>query len=94
MHSQIPQHHKDGSKYRQPHTIHPQRLDIEPETAEDGGAGDLDVDAVFVVGEGEVFHLIDDESFEGEVEYRELDMVHSQFWYHAKVKCESGNWWV
>ncbi len=73
MHSQIPQHHKNRPKHRQPHTIHPQRLDIEPETAEDGGAGDLDVDAVFVVGEGEVFHLIDDESFEGEVEYRELD---------------------
>jgi len=68
MHSRICQHHKRARKHTQPNTILPQRLRVETKRAEDSGARDFNVEAVFVVDEGEVFDFVDDEAFEGVVE--------------------------
>ena len=68
MHSRIRQHHKRTGKHTQPNTILPQRLCVETKRAEDSGARDFNVEAVFVVDEGEVLDFVDDEAFEGVVE--------------------------
>ena len=70
MHGQIRKQHKRSRKHPQPNAICPQRLRIEAEGAQDSGAGDFDIETVFVVDEGEVFDFVDDEAFEGVVEDR------------------------
>lgn len=70
MHSQICQHNERATIHGESDAIPPQRLDVEAEAAQDGGAGDFDVEAVFVVDEGEVLDLVYDEAFEGVVEDR------------------------
>lgn len=68
VHRQIRKHDEGAAVHSQANTIAPQRLDIEAEAAQDRGPGDFDVEAVFVVDEGEVLDLVDDEAFEGVVE--------------------------
>ncbi len=46
----------------------PQRQSVKAKSAKDRGAGDFDVETVFVVDEGEVSDLVDDEAFETVVE--------------------------
>jgi hypothetical protein len=70
MHREIRQHNKRTPVDTKTNTIPPQRLDVESKRAQDGGARDFNVEAVFVVDEGEVFDFVYDEAFEGVVEYR------------------------
>jgi hypothetical protein len=46
----------------------PQSQGREAERAENSGAGDFNVEAVFVVDKGEVSDFVDDETFKGIVE--------------------------
>jgi hypothetical protein len=66
----IPQHQKHTTNNPQPSHIMPQRQDIKPETAQDSTAGHFDVEAVLLVDERQVAHLVDDQAFEAEVEDR------------------------
>lgn len=68
MHSQVRKHHKRTTKDSQTDTVLPQRLCVEAKRAQDSGARDFDIKAVFVVDEREVFDFVDDEAFEGVVE--------------------------
>jgi hypothetical protein len=68
VHGEISQEDKSTAVHTQPYAILPQRLDVEAEGAKDGGAGNFNVETVFVVDEGEVLDFIDDEAFEGVVE--------------------------
>lgn len=70
MHRRIRQHDKRATKHREADTILPQGSGVETKRAENRGAGDFDVEAVFVVDEGEIFDFVDDEAFEGVVEDR------------------------
>lgn len=68
MHRRIRQHDKRSTIYTQPYTIPPQRLHIEAKAAQDSGAGDFNVETVFVVDEREVFDFVYDEAFKSVVE--------------------------
>ena len=70
MQRRIPQHQENPTIHRQPHTIAPQRQHIEAKRREDHRAGDLDIEAVLLVLEGEIAHFVDDEAFEAVVKYR------------------------
>ena len=52
MHSEIRQDDKDARENRQADGIPPQGEDVEAEAAQDGRAGDFDVEPVLVVNEG------------------------------------------
>jgi hypothetical protein len=67
MHSQIRKQHKRSRKHPQPNAVCPQCLRIEAEGAQNSGAGNFDIETVFVVDEGEVFDFVYDEAFEGVV---------------------------
>ena len=68
VNSQIPQHQEHTTKDRQSNAIIPQLQDFESERAQDGWTRYLDIEAVFVVCQGEVAHFVDDHAFEPEVE--------------------------
>jgi SPX domain protein involved in polyphosphate accumulation len=70
MHSKVRKHNKSAAIYTQTNTIPPQCLHIEAKAAQNSRAGDLDIDAVFMVNEAEVLDLVDNQAFECVVEYR------------------------
>lgn len=69
MHSKVRQNDEGATIDSQPNTILPQSLDVEAEGAENSGARDFNVEAVFVVDEGEIFDFVHNEAFECVVEY-------------------------
>lgn len=73
MHRRICHDHEYSAKHGEPDGVGPQRLHVEPKGAEDGRAGDLDVDAVLVVRQGNILDLVNDEALEAVVEYRQLE---------------------
>jgi hypothetical protein len=72
MHSEVCQNHKGSSEHREADAVFPQGHGFEAEGAEDGGTGDFNVQAVFVVYERQISDFVDDETFEGIVENGEL----------------------
>lgn len=72
MHGEIGKDDKRASKHSQTNAVLPQSCGVEAERAEDSRARDFNVEAVFVVDEGEVFDFVDDEAFEGVVEDGQL----------------------
>ncbi len=68
MHSNIRNHNESPRHNPQRNDILPQRQRVEAKSAEDGGARDFDVEAVFVVDQGKVADFVDDEAFEAVVE--------------------------
>jgi hypothetical protein len=68
MHGRIGKQHESGTKHGETDGVAPEGEHVEAEGREDGGAGDLDVDAVLVVDEAQVLDLVDDEALEAEVE--------------------------
>ena len=87
MHRNVRNHNERGREHRKADDIIPQRRIIESERAEDGGAGDFDIQAVFVVDEGEVADFVYDEAFEAVVEDGELCK-----WSMRRADDERGNW--
>jgi hypothetical protein len=69
VHSEIRKQHERTAKYTQPDAVLPQRLRVEAKGAQDSGAGNLNIETVFVVDEGEILDFVYDEAFEGVVEY-------------------------
>ena len=72
MHSDVRNDDERAGHDAQRNDIGPQRHGVETERAENGGAGHFDVEAVFVVDEGQVADFVDDEGFEAVVEDGEL----------------------
>ena len=68
MHARVRKHDEDGAKDGEANGVAPESHDIETETAQDGGAGHLDVETVLVVDERQVLDFVDDEAFEAVVE--------------------------
>lgn len=75
MHSRVSNHNESTREDGKPNDIVPQAAVVESESAEDGGAWNFNVEAIFVVDQGEVFDFVDDEAFEPVVEDRELWLV-------------------
>lgn len=72
VHSKICKNDKGATEYGESNTVLPQGLRIETKRAENSGARNLDIKAILVVDEGEIFDFVDNKAFEGVVEYREL----------------------
>ena len=72
MYAKVSQQQKHAAEDAQAHHILPERKVIESEGGKDCGAGDFDVEAVFVVHEAEVAGFVYDESFKPVVEDGEL----------------------
>jgi hypothetical protein len=70
VHCQIRKNNKHSTIYAKANAVHPQRLHIEAKAAQDSRARDFNVKPVLVVDETEILDFIDDESFEGVMEYR------------------------
>ena len=73
MHGGIRKNNEYTAKDGQADAVTPKSHNIETEGAEDGGTRNFDIQAVFVVHETEIFDFIDNETFEGIVEDRELE---------------------
>ena len=56
------------TEYGKTDTVAPERQHVKAKGRQDGRAGNLNVDAVLVVDEREIAHLVDDEAFEAVVE--------------------------
>lgn len=72
MQSRITRYQKHTANHPEPSNIVPKRQHVETETAQNGTAGDFDVEAVLLVDEREVADFVDDQAFEAEVEDGEL----------------------
>ena len=70
--SHVSQHQKGGAKDSEPDDVCPQGEHVEAKTGQNCGTRNLDIQAVFVVDEREVAHLVDNEAFEAVVEDGEL----------------------
>jgi hypothetical protein len=70
MHSKIGKHDERAAIDAQPNAILPQRLHVEAKAAQNRGARNLNVQAVFVIDEREVLDFVDNQAFKGIVEYR------------------------
>ena len=68
MYGDISQHQKNAAEDGQSNSIRPQCEVVEAERAENGGAGDVDVEPVFVIREAQIPDFVDDQAFEAEVE--------------------------
>ncbi len=75
MHRDISNYNERGRKNAEADNVIPQSTIVEAKGTEDGCAGDFDVQAVFVVDQGEVFDFVDDETFEAVVEDRKLRVI-------------------
>lgn len=73
MHRTIGNDDEHPRDHPQADDILPQSLRVEPECTEDGCSGDLDVQAVFVVDQGQERDFVDDQGLESVVENRQLD---------------------
>lgn len=60
MHRSICNNDKRSRDNRQADDIAPESERVKPESAQDRRAGDFDVEAVFVVNQGEEGHFVDD----------------------------------
>ena len=69
MHGRVSNHNKRSRKDGQSDNIAPKGAVVEPESAENGGARDFDVEAVFVINQCKVFDLIDNQAFEPVMKY-------------------------
>lgn len=68
MHRDISNYNESCRENGKTNNVIPQSAIIESECAENRCAGDFDVEAVFVIDQGEVFDFIDNEAFEPVVE--------------------------
>ena len=59
MHSAIRDYQQHSTEDRQTQDIGPEGENVEAEGAEDGGAGDFDVETVFLLDEGEEPNFVD-----------------------------------
>lgn len=75
MHGSVRHDDKYTREYSKADYIRPKCEGIDAKSAEDRCARDLDIEAIFVVDESEICNLIDAESFEAIVKYRELSKV-------------------
>ena len=83
VHSGIRNDNESSRENSEADHIRPQSTVIEAERAEDRGAGYFDIQTIFVIDEGKVFDLVDNQSFESVVEYRQLIEIiskHNQKW--------------
>ena len=69
MHGSVCYHRKCGCEYSQTNRVHPHRLYIETEVAEDGAAWHMNVQAILLLRQRQVLDLIDNESLKPKVEY-------------------------
>lgn len=72
MYSTISNDHEHGSKHGQTSDIRPQGLRVKAKAAEDGGPGNLNIQAVLVIGQGQILDLIDNKTLKPVMEYRKL----------------------
>jgi hypothetical protein len=75
MHGGVGQNEKYSAKHAEADGVEPHVRVVEAEGAEDGGARDLDVDAVLVVAEAQRADLVDDQALEAVVEDGELETL-------------------
>lgn len=73
MHRAIGNDDEHPRNHAQSNDIAPQSLRVKPERTEDGCAWDFDVQAVFVVDQGEECHFVDNKSLKTVVEYGQLE---------------------
>ena len=80
MHRQISNHNESSRENGESDDIRPQAAVIKSERAENGCARDFDIQAVFVVDQGEVLDFIDDETFKPIVENGKLQNISRGCW--------------
>ena len=68
MHSNVRQDEKHRTEDGKTDAVVPEAADFEAKGSKDRRAGDLEVEAVFLVREAKITGLIDDEAFKSEVE--------------------------
>lgn len=69
MHSRVCNHYECSREDGKSNHIRPQAAIVEAKCAENRGTGDFYIEPILVVNQGEIFHLVDNESFETIVEY-------------------------
>lgn len=77
MHRSVRNDDESARKDGEANDIGPEGERVEAKGREDGGSGDFNVEAIFVVDEGEVFDFVDNEAFEAVMEYRKLFPISS-----------------
>lgn len=77
MHRSVSNNDESAGKDGKAYDIGPEGERVEAKGREDGGSGDFNVEAVFMVDEGEVFDFVDNEGFKAVVEYRKLFPIRS-----------------
>lgn len=77
MHRSVRNDDESAGKDGEANYIGPEGKGVEAKGREDGGSRDFNVEAVFVVDEGEVFDFVDNQAFEAVMEYRKLFPIRS-----------------
>lgn len=77
MHRSVSDDDESAGKDGEANDICPECKCVEAKRREDGGSGDFNVKAVFMVDEGEVSDFVHNEGFESVVEYRKLFPIRS-----------------
>ena len=72
MHGEIGDYNESPGENTETDDIFPQGQIVESKRTQDGGAGDFNVQTVFVIDESEEGDFVDDKTFEAVVEDREL----------------------
>ena len=74
VHRHVCQQQECGAVYSQSDSIRTEVVVIESKRAENGSAGNFNIETILLVHESELGNFIDDEPFETVMEYRKLDI--------------------